>query len=400
MQPEHTVESVLNELKAPDNSGIKAKLKAPEKLTETSKNKLYSDLTNRLSEMSDFTVRLNSESYSDGTVSYVVLDGTNPVLDVTLKSTGSKSLMGMLTADFWEVLNIEYIAPYSLYSYDITLPGSFILLENGVKLSGEEKDGKTAYVFESVFDKLEMENGFGQKAEYSAGEEINMSDLKITVPENYTVTFAGKNVSETAEKADNPEYEFVKDFADFPKLMKIKLTGLLSKDDLVILDNLGNPVSFDKNAEVIEITRQAGDKDIPESILKEVDPLAMAKTWSLFMSDDLSGEKHGFSEVKKILIPDSYLYEMAYEWATSIDITFTTYHYAPVISEEAVTNFVKYSDRLFSCDIGFVKEMFLYDYGRTKVDRFNSTCYFLKQDGKWSLVLLEDIRDLSRTEND
>ena len=117
------------------------------------------------------------------------------------------------------------------------------------------------------------------------------------------------------------------------------------------------------------------------------------------MSKDLTGGKRGFDTIKKHLIDGSYLYDVAYSWAYGIDITYTADHVLenPPFTEEKISNYVDYGNGLFSCDIYFVKHMYLTKKYMHVTDVTNSTFYFMylqnedKTDGRWVIVDIQEI---------
>jgi hypothetical protein len=135
---------------------------------------------------------------------------------------------------------------------------------------------------------------------------------------------------------------------------------------------------------VFELTEQTSLDAVPEEIAAEIDVLEVAKMWSKFMTKDLEGSQKGFGTMKKYLIKNSYLYDVAYKWVTNIDITFVFGHVLknPPFTDEKVTNFISYGDNLFSCDIYFVKHMEdLKDRNEGEIeDVMNSTFYFMNYD--------------------
>ena len=100
------------------------------------------------------------------------------------------------------------------------------------------------------------------------------------------------------------------------------------------------------------------------------------------MTNDLEGTQKGFGTMKKHLITNSYLYNVAYKWTTNIDITFVSSHVLdnPPFSEEKVTNYKSYGDNVFSCDISFLKHMDLASRNMKVIDEMNSTFYFMYYD--------------------
>lgn len=91
------------------------------------------------------------------------------------------------------------------------------------------------------------------------------------------------------------------------------------------------------------------------------------------------------------------MYNVAYKWATGIDITFTSAHRTEdnYFTDENVTNYIKYSNDLFSCDISFVKHMYLYKKNKYVEDETNSTFYFLRQgEGDTAHWVILDIQEV------
>ena len=112
------------------------------------------------------------------------------------------------------------------------------------------------------------------------------------------------------------------------------------------------------------------------------------------MTDDIGGYYHGLYTIAEYLIPDSDYYDYARQWATGIDITFTSDHYIKSFNKESVTNFTKYGNDCFSCNVYFEKEMALLRgtvYLRDETDIFNSIVYFVKiDDGSWRIAVMHD----------
>jgi hypothetical protein len=88
---------------------------------------------------------------------------------------------------------------------------------------------------------------------------------------------------------------------------------------------------------------------------------------------------------------------VAYKWATGIDITLTSAHNTEdnYFKNETITNFIKYNDNMFSCDISFIKYMYLYKKKIWVDDPTNSRFYFLKQgegeNANWVIVDIQEI---------
>ena len=120
------------------------------------------------------------------------------------------------------------------------------------------------------------------------------------------------------------------------------------------------------------------------------------------MTQDLTGANNGYGQLSPYLIKGSYLQDVAWQWATGIDITFTSSHTLkdPPFQVENVSNYVVYSENCFSCDIRLEKKMVLSKTGEEVDDVINSTFYFVKYDGtdngkddpRWVLVDYREIQ--------
>ena len=136
---------------------------------------------------------------------------------------------------------------------------------------------------------------------------------------------------------------------------------LEDKPAIEITDRDGNSVSWEEGSRTLDLTQPVGTDSIPESIAAEVDPLAIAEKWSLFVSKDLPGQSYGLYDIAQHLIPDSYQYKIATNYAFGIDITFTSIHTLKnhPFTGETVSNFVAITDNCFSVDVSFSKHMIL-----------------------------------------
>ena len=167
--------------------------------------------------------------------------------------------------------------------------------------------------------------------------------------------------------------------------------------EVAITDANGNPVPFDKEKTVQDLTGVSSGTvldAVPADVASEVNVIKVLEDWSLFMSCDLN-----FQSLSKHLIKSSYQYNVAYNYNISIDRTFTSNHGLcnPPFVEESATNFVWLTDNCFSVDVRFVKQMIV--LGKQLNDEMNERCYFVKYDDtndkvnnpKWKLVGMKEI---------
>jgi len=332
---------------------------------------------------SDFAVTVNGLpltvldgiSGTDGTVQYT-LEGLyfRPVLRITNENgeTAEYSFKG------------EKIVPV-IYDYALTLPASLEIRLNGTVLPGEPTGtGHILYDIRMLTKPdITISDRFGNTVSYEGGNSLPLTYLTLETTDQYTVTVNGSPVPDTAVTArENAEYAAFSAYAaNLPRLLTYDLAILQADADIAITDPDGNPVVWDKSAHTLDLTRPVGKETVPDSIAAEVDVLAIAEKWSLFVSNDLAGANNGFAEIAQYLIPSSYQYEIATAYANGTDIQFTSIHTLkdPPFTEETVTNFIRLTEDCFSVDVSFNKHMILY-YGTEVVDPMNERLYFVKYD--------------------
>ena len=85
------------------------------------------------------------------------------------------------------------------------------------------------------------------------------------------------------------------------------------------------------------------------------------------------------------------MYEMAWGWATQVDITFVSNHRLknPVFTNEKLENFIIYNDNAFSVEVTLEKNMIV--NGEDKVDKMHDRLYFIYYEGSYKLVDMKSI---------
>ena len=233
--------------------------------------------------------------------------------------------------------------------------------------------------------------------------EVPLFDCTVTIPTNYELLINGKQPETEPQVKDNPDYQYIAEYTEVPQLLEYHFEGLAKAPTFNITDNLGNLINhcLTKGGE-LTLTEQKGLDALPDVLTAQLDPLDIAKKWSLFMTNDLEGSLNGYYNMRNYLVRDSYYDTVAYQWATNIDITFISDHYFrdPAFSKESVTNVVLYSDTCFSCDIYFEKHMTLTRTGKLQDDIFHRRMYFTylddTNDGKenphWVIADMQEIQ--------
>lgn len=317
----------------------------------------------------------------------------------TLNHEGQETRLLIFTLDRWSVEKIEV----SGYEFHLTVPASVIVKNDGQVLQGTITDAMAAYDLRSLTPlNVEIGDILGNSVPYDQGNLPTFTDYKVTIPVDYTICGAETVPVAAASLEPMEALKYVKEYCpDVPDTATYVLRLLTDEPNFQILDSSGNAVDFTMENRTVTIAGEfAGQDTLPLSV--DIDPLEVAKLWSLFMTQDLTGANNGYGQLSPYLIKGSYLQDVAYQWATGIDITFTSSHTLkdPPFQVETVSNYVVYSNNCFSCDIRLEKKMVLRT-GEEVDDVINSTFYFVKydstdngkDDAKWFLADYREIQE-------
>lgn len=233
--------------------------------------------------------------------------------------------------------------------------------------------------------------------------EVPLFDCTVTIPDNYELLINGKQPNTEPQLKDNPDYQYVAEYIEVPKLMEYRFEDLATAPTVTITDNQLNQTNYIlNNGDKLALTEQKGLDSLPDWLSNQFDPLEIAKKWSLYLTDDLGGTLSGYYTLRDYLIRGSYYDTVAYRWAVDVDITFISDHILlnPTFTQESLTNVVVYSDTCFSCDIFFIKHMQLVRTGKLQDDTFHRRMYFIylddTNDGKenphWVIADMQEIQ--------
>ena len=272
-----------------------------------------------------------------------------------------------------------------VHTYSLKLPKGFSVSAGGYEQMGTAVGEEVQYSITTLHETLELTDPYGNCIEYKGGDNIYTYDYAVTIPDNFRISVNGTSAEKYKISAKaNKKYQYAAEYAAMPEIVTYEFKKAFSAPEIEIYDNLNQNVECTFANYTFERTEQTGLDTVPEKIAAQVDALEIAKTWSNFLTRDLEGSKNGFGTVKQLFITDSYYYNVAYEYATGIDISFMFGHVLenPPYTEEKVSNFVSYGENMFSCDVHFIKHM------KDKKDRteeeitdiMNSTFYFLFYD--------------------
>lgn len=288
-----------------------------------------------------------------------------------------------------------------LYRYSLTLPAALTVTLDGTVHPGQELDGGLLRHDIAQISKPEVtvSDRYGNALTYEGGDQLPLTYMTITAGSGYTVQVAGQTVQPDSV-APAAEYEhFAQYVPDLPQVSVYDIAVLQEGAEVAVTDPQGAPVELEPGLHSYDLTASAGRLDaVPQEVADKVDVLDVAQKWSMFMSTDVS-----FSRLSPYLIKDSYQYQVAYRYAHSIDITFTSPHSLldPAFTDTSVSNFTWITDNCFSVDISFVKHMKLTRGGMLVDDPMNDRFYFVWYDdtddrvdnAAWKLAGIKEIVD-------
>ena len=211
--------------------------------------------------------------------------------------------------------------------------------------------------------------------------EDGLLSYTIEVPEGFTLLLDGSPVDGSVPYTESalPEFEYVAPFTEVPAGREYKFEGLAAELKVSALNNAGAEVTAVQQAPgVYDIPANFAETQVAQDLMAGIaDPLYIGELWSQFMTDDVAGSYHGFYTVVREcrLLEGSNLYDLAENWADSVDITFVSNHVITGWNKENINNYIQYNDNLVSCDVYFEKEMRV--TGQQRIDVFDNRMYFV-----------------------
>lgn len=268
------------------------------------------------------------------------------------------------------------------YMYDAYLDGQKMFTINVSPLKEEKCLGLLKYEkYEVLSITPYLENGLIYKT--------------VIIPSNYKLYVNGNLYTEnkTLKEIDGMDFMYYND--NMPKMSSYVVKNLLEEPHIEIRDFNDKIVNYinDNNTYKVENFLEINDSDAVKSYIGDLDILSIAKDWSLFLTKDLNGASYGFENFKKYLLADTLMYKKAYDWAHSIDITFTSSHTLknPPFTNEKVENFTIYGENAFSCEVYLEKHMIV--KGNEQVDIMHDKLFFIKDNGSYYLMNIKSVTE-------
>lgn len=283
--------------------------------------------------------------------------------------------------------------------YELRLPSELEVLLDSERLEGvPAEDGRLTYSIRlAKKSSVTLRDMYGNSLEYGGGASIPLTCMTVIASEGTSLTVDGSAIPSSAVTLGvNPDLENFKEYiSDLPQNPTYSVVVLKDGALVEYTDASGNKTALDTSVNFVDLT---GTSDSPTELPDDISAdmlLDALESWSLFMSNDLD-----FYTLSTYLIPDSYQYNVAAAYNSSIDKSFTSIHTLldPAFTDESVTGYVRITDNCFSVDISFVKHMRL-STGDQMDDAMNERCYFVNygttggytDTSAWKLVGMKEI---------
>lgn len=276
----------------------------------------------RLADVSNFSFGRDADSFSAEEPVYCIYGDGEPVAKVTFSAFNERTIFGILTIMDWEVKTVTSVLDTELKSYTVWIPDTYKATVNGIGLND---DSLTGTIFE------------------------------------------------------NPEFANVSLYVTMPYQVEYEVAELINEPEIKIYDADGKEAAFTVDEDGNVYTSGTRITQIPEE--RYNDALKMAQAWDNFLTGDLYGENNGMSVIQQYLIRDSYYWNIASDYARSVDITYISEHTlsGQPYSNIEISDYISYGENCYSCHIYFEKNMILTS-GARRVNTIDSTFYFVKYD--------------------
>ena len=292
-------------------------------LTFVDSNTLLENYIATLESHSSFTAEKDPTSYITEAPVYNIISDGETVAKVTLKAVSQTKIFAILTIMDWDVDTIEPVCSIDVVNYTFSVPEGYSPIIDGLHVSEEYMTGNV--------------------------EEI-------------------------------PEFAYVSNYVDMPSYVEYKVDNVINGATIKVLNAAGEEVPIEINGTKVRASYSAASNTLSDERRNEA--LSMVQTYEDFNTSDLSGPNHGLATVQAFFIKDSDYWNMAKQWATGVDITFTSAHTFddPKYTNVVVDNYCEYSDICYSLHIAFSKNMILTRTKEKISNDYDSTVFFVYYD--------------------
>ncbi|MBR0303527.1 MAG: hypothetical protein IJQ80_06730, partial [Clostridia bacterium] len=330
------------------------------------------------------TTEQNLTKYEFDKLNYDLILNGDVVGSISLKSYGEKTVLLIFPMADWKIESCTL-------NDTIEYSDSFTVEMNGEVIQGEpsDKPGMKTFPITALFNKdTVLTDSVGNSVSFDERDKVTRTDYTIIADANDTVYINDKAIDRSlAAITEDENFKFFEEFLpeelldSAPRVATYNLTLLNDGYTVTVKNKSGVEAECERDGNTFKASGSAATDTFPQGLAGGVDQyffLDIAKTWSLFMSQDLGGANNGFYQLAKYLIDGSYLYDVMFKYSYGVDITFTSDHTLdnPPFSSETIDKFTVYSDNFFSCHIALDKMMHLSD-GQNIPNDMNSTFYFV-----------------------
>lgn len=323
-QPEHAMESYMTVFKNMMVDGtLCEKIEMPVVPNKFEPEDAYNGLYEaRLADISNFSFDRDADSFSTEEPVYCIYGDGEPVAKVTFSAFNERTIFGILTIMDWEVKTVTPVLDTELKSYTVQIPDTYKATVNGIGLNDDSLTGTII---------------------------------------------------------ENPEFANVSLYVKMPYQVEYEVSDLINEPEIKIYDADGKEAAFTVDEDGNVYASGTRITQIPEE--RYNDALKMAQAWDNFLTGDLYGENNGMSVIQQYLIRDSYYWNIASDYARSVDITYISEHTlsGQPYSNIEISDYISYGENCYSCHIYFEKNMVLTS-GARRVNTIDSTFYFVKYD--------------------
>lgn len=218
------------------------------------------------------------------------------------------------------------------------------------------------------------------------GEKV----LLIYAPDTCVVRINGVEADErerNGEEHEIQEFAYAAEYTSVPRLVEYEIAGLFEEPEIEIVDCFGEKLEYTRTDNIIEAT-VFPTSDMDGQLAGYV--LQNAVNYSNFFSRDLPGCQKSVAPLRSMFPEGSEFLELADNYRKH-DMWMYSSHSAPTFSNERVTDYVRYSEDFFSCNVYFEKKMLLTKTGATRTVVTNDTYYYVRIDGKWVIADMRTI---------
>ncbi len=231
-------------------------------------------------------------------------------------------------------------------------------------------------------------------AELAAAE--GQESITVTVPEGCSVLLndVPMGVKELTGNVQIPgQFRYAQDYVAVPKLVEYQVMGLLEKPSVKVLDASGKPVEYEEVSKEGHTAITADSFPVSEmdgQLASQV--LENAERYTNFFSADLPGCRASTKPIADMFPEDSYYLTLAETYRRE-DMWMYNEHGTPSFTDESVTNYIRYSEELFSCEVFFEKHIPLTKGNSTRIDTTHMCCIYGYLDGAWKILDMQTILD-------